>query len=99
MEDATGLGGASFQQYAVALKQLSQLKEQHAAEKQKATLLTQLATYLSITNPAPQQSELVQQVQWEASITHQQLAAKVKNKISTQSQSRHISTPLLDLGC
>ena len=59
MEDAAGLGGAFFQQYAAALKQL---KEQHAAVTQKAIFLTQLATYLSITIPAPQQSQIVQQV-------------------------------------
>jgi len=60
--------------------------------------------WLSLQHTSPSQtqchsSEILQQVQREASTTHQQLAAKVKKKKSTQSQSRHISTSFLDLGC
>ena len=50
------LGGTSFQRHIAALKQLSHLKEQHEVEQQKANLLTQLATYLSLTVPEPQQN-------------------------------------------
>ena len=71
------LGGSTFQRYVAALKQLSSLKEQHGNEQQRNTLFTQLATYLSLTLPNPQQSPAVQQLRKEASLAQKQLDALV----------------------
>ena len=72
------LGGPSFQQYAAALAQLTQLKEKHHGEEQEAQLLTQLATYLTITVPEPDTSPTVQRVRAQASLAQKQAATTVK---------------------
>ena len=77
-QSGEGLGGASFQRHIAALKQLSHLKEQHEVEQQKANLLTQLATYLSLTVPEPQQNLTVQRLRQEASAAQRGLANMVK---------------------
>ena len=71
-DGSQGLGGDSFEQYMGKLKQLEDLKEQHAAQLQKLTLLTQLTSFLLVTVPAPQQCTTIQQLHSEAATLQQQ---------------------------
>ncbi len=76
-ERVADLGGDSFQVYATQLKRLSQLREQHTTEVQKAAILRQQVTSLSLTVPAPEKNRTVQEARKEAHLAKQQLAATV----------------------
>ena len=72
-----GVGGATFQRYTSALKELSQLKEQRDNEQKKATLLSQLSTHLSLTVMEPQQNPVIQRLRQEASAAQGNLSTLV----------------------
>ena len=87
---ATGAGGDSFQKYAVMLKQLSELKEQHSAETAKQTFQSQLLSYLLVTVPAPQHSRTVQSVREELVLSGQKISALVNKSIHCSNQHNNI---------
>ena len=66
-ESGQDIGGITFQRYIAALKHLSSLREQRGVEQHKATLFTQLVTYLSLTLPQPQHCPALQRLRQEAS--------------------------------
>ncbi len=68
-----GIGGASFQRHIAALKKLSALREEQEVEQQQASLVTQMATYLSLTVPGAQQHPSVQRLRQEASAAKRNL--------------------------
>ena len=61
-----GGGGSTFQQYSVALQQHSSLKSQLQSQKEQVTVLEQLNTFLTLSLPDPESSELVRAVRSEA---------------------------------
>ena len=79
-EGAAELGGASFQEYATVLKRLSQLREEHTNETQKATILTQQVTFFSLSVSTPEKDQAVQEARKEAHTAKRQLGTMVINE-------------------
>ena len=63
-------GGSTFQQYSAALKQHSSLKSQLESQIAHVTVLEQLNTFLTLTLPNPESSELVRAARSEATTAH-----------------------------
>ena len=63
-------GGATFSHYSHLLTQRSQLSTRLGTQLCQATMLEQLATYMSLTLPNPEQSEPLKAVRKEGSVAH-----------------------------
>ena len=64
----SGDGGSTFQQYSAALQQHSSLKSQLQSQTEQVTILEQLNTFLILSLPDPESSELVRTARSEAII-------------------------------
>ena len=73
----TGIGGASFQEYAQLLSQFTRLQQEHSEERDKRNFHSQLLSYLLVSVPSPQQSTTVQNVQAEVEQCQRRLSAMV----------------------
>ena len=63
-----GSGGATFNQYSLLLEQLSTLKSQLESQTSHAELLEQLATYMSLNLPDPENSAPLIAIRREAAV-------------------------------
>jgi predicted alternative tryptophan synthase beta-subunit len=61
-------GGSTFQLYSAALQQHSSLKSQLQSQVEQVTVLEQLSTFLTLSLPDPESSELVRAARSEAII-------------------------------
>lgn len=80
----SGTGGHTFNEYSIVLEQRSSLKVQLESQVSHAELLEQLATYLSLSVPDPEQSEPLKAVRNEAAIARIRADKMVYNLILLQ---------------
>lgn len=66
--EGSATGGATFSHYSHLLTQRSQLSTRLGTQLCQATMLEQLATYMSLTLPNPEQSEPLKAMRKEGSI-------------------------------
>ena len=65
-----GLSGVTFARYSIPLERLSQLKSRLVSQTCHAELLEQLATYMSLSLPDPENSESIKAVRRGAAVPH-----------------------------
>lgn len=82
-----GSGGATFNQYSLLLEQLSTLKSQLESQTSHAELLEQLATYMSLNLPDPENSAPLIAIRREAAVARDRASVHLLFLI----QSREIS--------
>ena len=68
---SAGLGGSTFKQYSVILKQMSSLKVQFESQVSHARVLEQVAVFTHLTLSNPDSSELLKVMRRESGVARQ----------------------------
>ena len=98
-DEATGVGGPSFQSYSIIYKQLVELKEKQKATIAGRDILSQLLVYLIVRVPVPQGNHTIQNLQQQLSLLQQQVSTMVSTTLFYGYKLHHSNNDLGNKDC